>query len=375
MPRANEAMSIGFDNNTNLIWLLGGNWPNYGALFSFNVSRWNESNSITDYGYPVSVDHRTVSQGQAYVQKDNILYCIQYDTGNLLQFDVSTQSITTYPNQPSSSLSHVGCLANIDDYIIYTIYSSTYILNLSNQIWTTSGNPIMVDSNRKWQSCIVQPITGYLYVIGGQSGPNYLESIEKLYVGDMANISQYMFNTLSGTLTTQDTLTTGGGRYMRAILYKTDIYVIGGYYWSGSAKFIKDIDVIDTTTDTISVYNQQLYEEISYTAPILIGTRVYVFGGYNGTNTVNYWQYFDVLSIYKFYVPFRSLHATPNPYNINQPEPVLILNQQHSHQYSHQSSHQYNHQHTHQHSHQYIHLMIQHPVHHLIQLMRRRLGL
>ena len=118
-----------------------------------------------------------------------------------------------------------------------------------------------------------------------------LNSIEKLYVGDIENMklenSEYSFDLLDATLSNP-------AEEVRAILFGTDIFVIGGAQFNSrfAARF-NTVDVIDTKKDTTTLWGE-LIEPISGVTPILVGNRVYVFGGYNNGGVVSYWQYFDL---------------------------------------------------------------------------------
>ena len=281
LPSSITTMSVGYDHTTNLIWLIGGSYGNNAqSLMSFNVSIWNKANAIINHGSNV-LSHQVSVYGQSYVQKETTVYLVSADS-ELLSFDMSTQSLTTMNTSPSSlSLSYYGCLASIGDSIIYINEDKTYILTISTTSWKSSGNPIMSEE-RRHHSCIIEPNGGYLYVIGGYrlSNPFFHDSIEKLYVKDIKNIDQYGFTMLTNTLSYANLGS-------RAILYHTDIYVIGGFSSD-------DIEVIDTTTDSVSIWGK-LHADIGHTSPIIIGNRVYIFGGDNGV-AVDYWQYFDVFS-------------------------------------------------------------------------------
>ena len=296
LPTAIHSTSIGYDNETNVIWIFGGRtkWlSSIKSLISFNLSIWNESNATADHSSDIT--YHIVSSAQAYVQNQNIVYVIDYNIKKLLTFDVSTKYLSTINTNPSQYLlSQYGCLASIDNWIIYTYEDETYILTISTQSWKLSGNPLMLEKRYK-HSCIIEPNGGYLYVIGGDVGffESYQDSIEKLYVKDIININQYTFtNLIEHRLSHRKSCT-------RAILYETDIYVIGG---TGD-NYYDDIDLIDTTTDSVILWGK-LHEGIAITSAVLIGTRFYIFGGQDSAgDDVNYWQYFDVFSTcnYKIY--------------------------------------------------------------------------
>ena len=277
LPRAMNSMAIGYDNITNLIWLIGG-YSHGNSLISFNVSVWNEANAFANHGY--SLSGWIGSGSQAFVQTGLLVYVVDQLRNKLMVYDISTKNVNLVDTNPSSvKVQWDGCLALIGDWIIHTIVNRTYILTISTQSWKLSGNPIMPERRHQF-ACIIEPYGGYLYVIGGVvylSG--YRDSILKLYVKDIPNIEKYGFSRLTDTLTRTSA-------HMAAVLYKSDIYVAGS----------SDIDVIDTKTDSVVLW-ANLYESILYATPIIVGTRLYIFGGQSsGNGVVDYWQYFDMLS-------------------------------------------------------------------------------
>ena len=288
-------MAICYDDTTNLIWLLGGS-DSLISLISFNTSIWNKPNAFIDHvnntlSYPVWSD------GQVYTQTEAVIYVIQSPVwGTLVASDISTGFDTTNTNPSTINFRTDGCLASFEDWIIYTLWRNIYILNASNLSWTFIGTPSM-STSRKYHSCTIEPDEGHLYIIGGhESGfetyinnTRYLDTIEKLYVKDIANINRYNFTTLTNTLTSAKRLT-------RAILYKTNIFVVGGDEKDSESD---SIDLIDTRTDSVILWGR-LYEGIHAVSPIIVAGRLYVFGGWVNGSSVDYWQYFDMFRTYIF---------------------------------------------------------------------------
>ena len=286
LPKANHAMSIGYDNTTNVIWLIGGYWYDGDTLISFDLSIWNETNVFQDHGTVLYPDEFQCT-GQTYVQRATNVYATNpRDEHQLYIFDISTRDVKTV-HANGLELYDYGCLASVGDWIIYTFFNKTYILTISDQSWSSSGNPKMLEQ-RWYHSCLIEPNEGYLYVIGGAPGYN---SIEKLYVNDITNIDQYGFILLTDTLSHSKW-------YIRSILYKTDIYIIGGN--AAEWKTYDDIDLLDTTTDSVRLWGT-LSIAVGSAASIIIDSRVYVFGGMDGNDAVDSWQYFDVLSAFNIY--------------------------------------------------------------------------
>ena len=294
LPRTIKRLSIGYDRTRNIIWLIGGKWPNRNSLISFNLSIWNDTNAMTDHGSDI-LPYDVMSLGQAYVQNNDIVYVTDYQDKKILTFNVFTGDLNTMTTNPSSySILHHGCLASIGDWIVYTKGPKTYILTISTQTWKLSGNPVMQNNERDDHSCMIEPTAGYLYVIGGNNdSDHHLGDIEKLYVNDITNIDRYIFTTLTDTLSNPRPAT-------RAVLHGTDIYVIGG--------IAGDIDIIDTTTDSVTLWGDRLHEELTEVAAIIIGnSKVYIFGGApTDGGKIDYWQHFDVFSvIYMFIYTYK----------------------------------------------------------------------
>ena len=299
LPRSIQRISLGYDDATNTIWLIGGKWPYRQSLISFNLSIWNETNAMIDHGSDI-LPYDVMSFAQTYVQNKEIVYLADIQNKKMLTFNVSTGALNTMNTNPSSyTLNQHGCLASTGDWIIYTNEEKTYILTISTQTWKLTGNPVMRNNERNHHSCMIEPIAGYLYVIGGDDmNEHSLDSIEKIYINDILNLNQYTFSTLTDTLSTPRTAT-------RAVLHGTDIFVIGG--------LSVDIDVIDTTTDSVSLWGNRLYEKLTEVSAIIIGagTKVYIFGGSNDEgHSINYWQYFDVFSVIHCICCF--IHKSPS---------------------------------------------------------------
>ena len=289
LPKPICSAAIGYNHTNNLIWLIGG-WNLEGrSLISFNLSIWNNTNAFLDYGY--SLSYPVTSNSQSYVQTEAVVFVVEYPGNKLLAYDMLTENVTLVNTNPSSvEIAIDACLALIEDWIIYVYLNHTYILTMSNQSWKLSGNPIMSE-RRRGHACIVEPDGGYLYVIGGfvlETG--LMDSILKLYVKDITNIQEYSFTTLTNTLSRRTS-------NMAAALYKTDIYVAGGLWRD-------QIDVIDTKTDSVMLWGR-LCEELPYASTIVVGDRLYIFGGGNSLDASGHWQYFDLFSIYNMYLIHR----------------------------------------------------------------------
>ena len=141
LPRYMSGMALGYDETSNIVWLLGSRFYYQYSLMSFNLSIWNNTNAMIDYGANDLSNHISCN-GQSYVQNEDVVYVTAGYMDKILAYDVYTRYLHTTNTGPS--LSHDGCLASIGDWIIYTNLNNTYILTISNQSWTLSGNPIML---------------------------------------------------------------------------------------------------------------------------------------------------------------------------------------------------------------------------------------
>ena len=294
LPTPREAMAIGYDDTTNLVWLIGGvSSRDLTSPISFNLSIWNEPNAFINSSVGNNTLHyQVLSYGQAYTQTEDVIYVVTdsiSSNSKLLAFDISTVYITETNTNPSRySLTPLGCLASLEGWIIYTDLNALYILSTSNLLWTFTGTPLM-STTRGLHSCTIEPDEGYLYVIGGVANVSDevgLKSIEKVYVNDIENINQYNFTTLTDSLTSAKS-------YTRAIIHKTNIFVVGGLEELGSES--DTIDIIDTRNDSVVLWGR-LHEGIYRTSPIIVADIMYIFGGLANGKSVDYWQYFNMFS-------------------------------------------------------------------------------
>ena len=75
------------------------------------------------------------------------------------------------------------------------------------------------------------------------------------------------------------------------------------------------LDVIDTRTNSV-IFWGKLHEGFSDASPIIVGSRLYIFGGYTndaGYENVDYWQYFDLFGAFNLY---SSLYIFRMPNNV-----------------------------------------------------------
>lgn len=73
----------------------------------------------------------------------------------------------------------------------------------------------------------------------------------------------------------------------------TKIYIFGGT--KSSNNFLNSIQIFDTETNGISLLGTSLPEKMTQVGSAVVGTDIYLFGGYTGTGTNNIWK-FDTLT-------------------------------------------------------------------------------
>eukprot|EP01083_Nonionella_stella_P080230 220382_1 len=143
--------------------------------------------------------------------------------------------------------------------------------------------------NRNDPSCIAHGFTLYGiggWVLGSGSSRTILSSIETLNLKPLAlnNIHNQQWSYIDSLHSIRYGST--------AILYGDDILVVGGEKSFGSSTMFREIDVIDTSTSSVSLCGYLSYAVSSSSFIVLNETHGYAFGGANETVTsVNTWQY------------------------------------------------------------------------------------
>eukprot|EP01084_Bolivina_argentea_P010481 19516_1 len=276
IPTVDMRRVIGYDSKNQIVWLLGG-YYNKRKIISFNIL------NTTYTEYAVDLTNDIESLGQNYAQKDNILYIAMSNT--LYQYNMSNtvsnlESLSTIPRANSQ----YGCLAVIDNYLVLT--ADVYVYNIITSTWTKPPNTPSMIAWRYWHSCQVSS-DKYLYLIGGyDNGPNHLNSIEKLYVGDIPNILTYKWTLLVDTLSI-------GRMWAPSVIFNDYIYFIGGLAHTNGGGREDVVDIIDTINDNVFSMQEPLYEPIYWSAAAMVAETIYVFGGDASTKRT-YYQYYTL---------------------------------------------------------------------------------
>eukprot|EP01083_Nonionella_stella_P141941 438248_1 len=289
LPRADRAMAIGYSTTEDLIWLIGGQ-DNPQQLISFNPNAYG-LNSSTPFAYDsTNVLSQPISVvGKRFAQIGDIVYLIDLSQ-TVSTFNVLSQTFTynyddiTIP----TSVRSAGCSTHFDHYLVITggqndksVYLTTVqIYDLNARVWVLSAKHMHL--RRGYHACIVNPNAKYVYVIAGRLTSGYGEgmltnTVSKLYIGDMDHIDQYNWTALQDTLRAPV-------RGCRAVMYKDDIFVIGGT--DHFNVIVNNVDRI-LSNDTI-IPQTDLPYPIAYTSSIAVDNTLFVFGGqivYNGKVT------------------------------------------------------------------------------------------
>eukprot|EP01084_Bolivina_argentea_P137079 241407_1 len=287
LPRTTMRAAIGYSDVTDSIWIKAGHdADNSPQLVSF------KDNLFTDHGAS-NLSFIVKGQGQFYVQIEHYLWMIATTGTSFIRFNVRT-AVIEY-NYNAITIQNVGefaCLTGMIDsdghqFLIVVggdsaskIYlNKVQILNLTNNTWL-SNVPAM-QTKRRSLSCEV--VNEYVYAFGGRNGAGnsgVIQSIEKLYVGDVANVQAYAWSFFGNLLSRL--------RDIRSVVYGDHIIVLGGVY---SANYNININVINTVSNTITSGGFLSYGAYGI-FPIIAYPYIYSFGGWASCACrVNKWQY------------------------------------------------------------------------------------
>eukprot|EP01084_Bolivina_argentea_P111137 198386_1 len=260
-----QGIAVGYFNTS--IWLIGGN-PSETDLIEYNIDNdlYIQHNSISTQIYTSS---------QSYTQIGNIVYLYSY----------KTQMITTY-NMKSNVYNNVAitkpddrrypCLTNFGEQYLFLlggylngVYLNDFrIFDLIQNEWINDGTSM--PQKRRDFSCDIH--NDILYIFGGYDGTKSLDSVITLNINNVSNMDDEWITLLS-TLTSP--------KYnIRSVVYDDYIYIIGG--GGRNAQYLDEVDVIDTTTNSIyldSTLNTARYK----TAAVIVNdyNKIFVFGGFN----------------------------------------------------------------------------------------------
>eukprot|EP01084_Bolivina_argentea_P025613 47628_1 len=194
---------------------------------------------------------------------------------------------TTIPNE---GIYKYSCLSDING--IYLILSGgkknigfiyikhVVIYSIINNVWLPMDDIPKLNRQRSEHACITHG--NYHYVFGGTiaSSPFTLNTVEKLFIADLDNINETNWITLNDKLSEHES-------NMRVAIHEDNIYRVGGF--SSGFNSIK-VDVLDTNTDSITIFNKLLFATHS-SGVIVVNHILYSFLGRGFVGSYDKWQF------------------------------------------------------------------------------------
>eukprot|EP01084_Bolivina_argentea_P142080 249617_1 len=282
--------AIGYSSLYHKIYLIGGGVSQ--RLLEYDIA----NNVFMNHGnYLLAESVNGFSQ--YFTQIDRYLYMLHGDTQSFARFDVNTKRIEYNLHRIPRPITINGpCLVSVHDdthekeYLIVLgqgkpayseslpVSRTVQVLNLTSNAWLSTHIPSM-NANRSEFACIVYDHSK-LYAIGGHGGYDtngraiQLNSVEVLDVSDIHAISTKSWRILPDKLT-HSMYTT------RAMIYHTDVLIIGGIM---ATTYLSDINVIDTVSDTIRVKGALPENQFfGHAEPcIIVNYTAYVFSSTSG---------------------------------------------------------------------------------------------
>lgn len=287
-------------------------------MISFDITNWDKTYAFKD-DYNI-IPYNIYGYGQAYTQINQNLYIIHPNPGNKFlvyqladpigfqdKFDTGINvADVTFP----ITVGDAACLAQTNMYLFITggrrdgdnnggILNTTQVYHISENKWVTVKAMI---EPRYHHACLVtnsnpfgfpteKPL--YLYVIGGNNGTGYSDSIHRLKVSNMGGIQEESWERLDVRLKKGRMRLRANYDHLRNL-----IYVVGGMRMMDSLGLDYMIDIINVTMEhdrdaLIMVDADKMVYTLSGTGLILVDDILYAFGGGKGTNTSygDCWQY------------------------------------------------------------------------------------
>eukprot|EP01084_Bolivina_argentea_P046691 85987_1 len=301
LPYSTHDMAIGL--YADWIYLLGGSNSRY-QLTKYD---W-DLNYMYDYGnetLPQQVHgwHYAWYGINLCAQIDNKLFLIDYNS-NIAYFDLSTRRLYHEITYLYYDIQQQGCIASTDDHLYITggwnggwsnhymnivqICEIRYLSALT--ITCTHDIPHVMLDRRSFHSCMV--VDNYLYVIGGYDGTNHLDSVERINLNNINDVTAQGFqHILVGGIVQKLSVSLSS---IGCVLYGKRIWLFGGI---DNQHIPRDIvHILNTTSGEIAVHSQRLPYGVSSVAPIIANDILYLFGGYIGNQqSTNTWMSYDLI--------------------------------------------------------------------------------
>eukprot|EP01083_Nonionella_stella_P112298 330181_1 len=288
LPRTVNDVSIGFDSLTSTILIFGGD-DNIAVAYNRQFVTFDINERVfTDHGqYYLTSEQAIEGYAQNYMQIGSELWMISLSGTYFVKADTETYNVTVPSTTIPTTVHEAACLSGSEEYLFVIggggdtapAMNTVQIYRISDGQWL--ANVSSLNTKRSTLSCLA--FGDKLYAIGGDDDSTFLDSIETLDISNMDIIPSKTWDT-----NWADPLTSGR-KATRAVLYGTDIYVIGGKDNEGNR--LADINVIDTITGTVSSGDTLDYAT-SYASSIIVDNTLYVFAGYsNSDGDLDTYQY------------------------------------------------------------------------------------
>ena len=252
---------------------------------------------------------------------NNLLYAMDKNGSNIVTYNTLTDIRPRTIQLPNDGVGNKACLTANDDYLFVTCTSSgdgrTYIYDLNRSEWLDVYPYVPTDSTgyiprRYGCGCVI--VDNWLYTLGGafvSSDPDYgtYESTTNL-IGKL-DIS----GDLNASIASREWQGRGGSRLpvnvngARAVAFGQWIFLVGGYknarvqkwkglkqVWVTEETVVPYLQIVDTHRgDTAIGQWDALNYAVKYASPIIFDRKLYVFGGNDGSNTLDSYQYIELM--------------------------------------------------------------------------------
>eukprot|EP01083_Nonionella_stella_P011294 32118_1 len=284
-------MAVAYDANDDIIVLFGGDG---GKSYSRQLAQFRYPTFLSQQQNYLSNTYASWSYSQHYTTHDNTLWMIHQNGNELITIPLQAPYIasiadTTIPINVNTG----GCLTSTAHYLLIVGADSNgknknevQIHDISNNQWLNNVPSLL--TGRGHVACLA--VNDYVFAIGGFTGAEPLDSIEKLDVSDMSSIDTKVWQYVSGTLR-QPT------KAVRAVQYGFNIITLGGSLTSEESGFrVTDVHLIDTVTGTCSKVGD-LAVNTAYIAPIIVDNILYGFGGWSNNDPVGALDIYQMIQL------------------------------------------------------------------------------
>eukprot|EP01083_Nonionella_stella_P181195 648210_1 len=265
LPHPDFQMSIGAHND--ILTIFGGNFYPL-DLTTYNIS----SHVITGFGRVLPTYTRGYSQ--YWTQMGHIVLMLDSYSPVINSYDLSTNIFTQQWKGitiPKNITIYTGCIASTQDALFIVgganetkdVYFDTFFIYYLNKNTWDSGPSISLARSR--HSCIVSEWSDTLFVIGGHYHYTQTRRIEYISV----------HNTTENTWTILNHNLGFRSWGVRSVSYHQYIYIISG----SDDTYSNTVHIIDTERNSLSVAPHSLVYGVSYSTPVIVNDRLYVFGG------------------------------------------------------------------------------------------------